>query len=405
MRRTRRGHLLLDLLLDGFDLRGVLLGLLFLLFLLGELLFNLAQIGALVIDVALSDLQAVGEGCELELHALLELVHVRCERLDGGSLCPQYPRVVSLRRLRRTQVKLLEEGSLLRVLRVHPRLVVGDRVGDALKRSDSELYDVVVVDEVPGGRGDTEVGTGRQLDVFHLEAVKPLTPLAQRRLLQSQLERLVLVREVDARVVEHRYVMARLKISELKGAARVVRCAGQRLLGRVGRLRVGDVPFRAVIHDGVNVGMLVVMRVVQILKRVEEDADSCPVIFPAENGALNVVRVGDKPDRKAIAIQVHRGAAGTELEECSPLRGSQRRARCHPALLRLALAGETQEIAVHDRRATNLPRREVSHASVGADLVKWRCERLISIKLERLSEVGLGRRERSGAQQKGMPEP
>lgn len=94
--------------------------------------------------------------------------------------------------------------------------------------------------------------------------------------------------------------------------------------------------------------MLVVVRVVQVLESVKEDTDACPVILPAEDGALDVVRIGNKPDRQTcacavprlglearrggagaalasaahtIAIQVHRGATGAELEECTPLRG------------------------------------------------------------------------------------
>jgi len=130
------------------------------------------------------------EGGQLELHRLLELVHVRSERLDRRRLRAQHARVVPLRRLRRPQVELLEDGALLCVLCVDPRLMVSDRVDDSLERAHGELHDVMVVDQVARGRRDAEVGVGRQLDILHLKAVEPLAALAQRRLLQSQLERL-----------------------------------------------------------------------------------------------------------------------------------------------------------------------------------------------------------------------
>ena len=53
---------------------------------------------------------------------------------------------------------------------------------------------------------------------------------------------LVLESEVDARVVEHGDVVSALEVAELKGAARIVHRAGQRLLRRVGLLRIWDVP-------------------------------------------------------------------------------------------------------------------------------------------------------------------
>ena len=70
------------------------------------------------------------EGGQLELHRLLELVHVRGERLDRLRLRAQHPRVVALRRLRRPQVKLLEDGALLWIRpRVRVRLRLRVRVG------------------------------------------------------------------------------------------------------------------------------------------------------------------------------------------------------------------------------------------------------------------------------------
>jgi hypothetical protein len=73
--------------------------------------------------------------------------------------------------------------------------------------------------------------------------------------------------------------------------------------------------------------------------------------------------------------------------------------------LRLALAGQAQEVAVHDRGATNLKGCEVSHASVRTDLAKRRLERLIFHQLEILREIGLGRRKRGGAKRKQLPQP
>ena len=60
---------------------------------------------------------------------------------------------------------------------------------------------------------------------------------------------LVLESEVDARVVEHGDVVSALEVAELKGAARIVHRAGQRLLRRVGLLRIWDVPAHSM-HGG-----------------------------------------------------------------------------------------------------------------------------------------------------------
>ena len=56
---------------------------------------------------------------------------------------------------------------------------------------------------------------------------------------------------------------------------------------------------------------------VEVLEGVKEDADAVPVILPAEDGALDVVRVSDEPDRQACAhavprlgLEARKGGAG-----------------------------------------------------------------------------------------------
>eukprot|EP00964_Phaeocystis_antarctica_P048757 scaffold28230_cov69-Phaeocystis_antarctica.AAC.2 len=61
VRGGRGEHLLLDLLFDRLDVGRLLLDLILVLFLLRELLLHLAQVGALVVDVALRAGEAVGE--------------------------------------------------------------------------------------------------------------------------------------------------------------------------------------------------------------------------------------------------------------------------------------------------------------------------------------------------------
>ena len=45
---------------------------------------------------------------------------------------------------------------------------------------------------------------------------------------------------------------------------------------------------------------------VEVLEGVEEDAHACPVVLAAEDGPLDVVRVGDEPDRQTCARTVRR---------------------------------------------------------------------------------------------------
>ena len=45
---------------------------------------------------------------------------------------------------------------------------------------------------------------------------------------------------------------------------------------------------------------------VEVLEGVKEDAHACPVVLAAEDGPLDVVRVGDEPDRQTCARTVPR---------------------------------------------------------------------------------------------------
>ena len=60
------------------------------------------------------------------------------------------------------------------------------------------------------------------IDVLHVDALEPFLVQARRRLLQAHLELPVAVDEMNARVVEHRHVLAILRVAELVRAPGVV---------------------------------------------------------------------------------------------------------------------------------------------------------------------------------------
>ena len=84
-------------------------------------------------------------------------------------------------------------------------------------------------------------------------------------------------------------------------------CARVRVQAETARARAcARARARAVVHHRVVVRVLVVVGVVEVLEGVEEDAHARPVVLAAEDGPLDVVRVGDEPDRQTCARTVRR---------------------------------------------------------------------------------------------------
>eukprot|EP00962_Isochrysis_galbana_P038119 scaffold13472_cov129-Isochrysis_galbana.AAC.6 len=323
-----------------------------------QLLLHVAQLVGLDVDRRARHRHSGRDRGQLELHLRLKLGHVCGQCLDGTGLRPQH----TLRR----PLQLLKA--------VEPRLVVQDWVRHALEVAGLKVDDVVVIHQVAGGRRDGEVRAGRDVHVAHLEAVVPLAVVADARLLKPQLELPRVVRDVHARVVEHRDILPRLVVPEVVGAPRIVPCPRQDLLRLVKLLfGVGDVVLRAIVQHRVYVWVFVMVLLVDVLEGVEEDAKAFPVVFPAKYRTLDHVVPRGEPDGDAVAKQVLRLAGRAKLHREAPVGRCQGVPVPDPALLALLLRSQPHEPVVGHRRSAQFPVVNESHTRERVDS----CERCL----------------------------
>ena len=76
---------------------------------------------------------------------------------------------------------------------------------------------------------------------------------------------------------------------------------------------------------------------VDVLEGVEEEAEAVPLVLAPEDGALDVVRRLDQPNRQAVAIQVSGGTRCAQLQHRTPLGEVERLLAGNPALGALRL--------------------------------------------------------------------
>mmetsp|Transcript_15949 Transcript_15949/g.42976 ORF Transcript_15949/g.42976 Transcript_15949/m.42976 type:complete len:380 (-) Transcript_15949:205-1344(-) len=286
---------------------------------LRHLVFEVVDVEFLVLDQLLGVADAAVYGGELILEAVLQKSQVRAQALDllrlllhervhvcGGAHWPRWHEV--------------QHGRVHLFHRLDPRPLQG-QVRDTRPVVHFEGEHVVVVHEVPRGRGEAKVVVPRQLTHLSVDAVHPVS-LVRRSLAHLDLDAAFVVLDMRKRGVLDREVIAHLRVAEVEGAARALVLARHRVprAGLSAHLLVvpGLVVVCAVIGDDGDIGVLVVVGLVDVLEGVEEDTQPLPHVLPAKDLAGHVLCPLAKPQRETVAKELGAAPAHAELEHRGP---------------------------------------------------------------------------------------